>query len=371
MMDIKLYQVNMDRDENRVAFDSLERLERFQGTAVPKSEIYDRVFAGEVDTNSLEGVFAIFNMRHPAGYTGRSMSVSDIVEVVSSDSEDIKPGFYFCDSFGFKEVPFEPEKAVIPETMTVLYLAPGEKARVMEIDPSLRSMQRLVLGHIEGIYPFTEDVCIVCNDEAKINGMELNRAVYAENPEINMSYGELTKLFREKERDGSGKHVEGYIVFSQDSFTLPYSEESRTYVVSSDNKAFQANMSGYSIFGSCLDGTDPCVRLEAYMSNEKGGKDGWKIERCYMKEPGKEMIEIIAGPCFLCDCSGESYASLSDEQIQRYMKMFELPEQFFKMDGKFVAVPYDPDKKIDNIISQAKQKTEVESKPGKTPEQER
>lgn len=112
MMEIKLYQVNMDRDEQRVAFDSLERLKKFQGTDVPKSEIYDRVFAGEVDTNYLEGVYTIFNTNHPAGYTGRSMSVSDVLEVVSSDDKDIKPGFYFCDSFGFKEVPFEPEKAV-------------------------------------------------------------------------------------------------------------------------------------------------------------------------------------------------------------------------------------------------------------------
>lgn len=98
-----------------------------------------------------------------------------------------------------------------------------------------------------------------------------------------MSYGELTRLFRNVEQSGKG-HVEAYIVFTEDSFTKPYSEESRTYVFSSDNKAFQAGMGGYSIFGSCLDGTDPCVRLEAYMAAEKGGKAGWKIERCYMSQ---------------------------------------------------------------------------------------
>ena len=43
-------------------------------------------------------------------------------------------------------------------------------------------------------------------------------------------------------------------------------------------------MGGYSIYASCLDGTDPCVRLEGYMELEHGGKGGWKVEYCYIKD---------------------------------------------------------------------------------------
>ena len=43
-------------------------------------------------------------------------------------------------------------------------------------------------------------------------------------------------------------------------------------------------MSGYSIFGWALDGSDPGVRLEAYMAAEKGGANGWKVDYCYMEE---------------------------------------------------------------------------------------
>lgn len=100
---------------------------------------------------------------------------------------------------------------------------------------------------------------------------------------VEMSYSDLCKLFRNVERSGNG-HVSAYIVFTEDSFTPPYSEESRTYGLSSDNKAFQPGMGGYSIYGSCLDGTDPCLRMDAYMAAEKGGKNGWKIERCYMPQ---------------------------------------------------------------------------------------
>ena len=43
-MKIAIYQINPDRDENNVAFLNYENLERFQGSAALRSEIYDKVF---------------------------------------------------------------------------------------------------------------------------------------------------------------------------------------------------------------------------------------------------------------------------------------------------------------------------------------
>ena len=59
------------------------------------------------------------------------------------------------------------------------------------------------------------------------------------------------------------------------------------------HKAFQPNMGGYSIYGSSLDGTDVCVRLERYMVSERGEKDGWKIERCYFKKDDLEKVKDL------------------------------------------------------------------------------
>lgn len=59
----------------------------------------------------------------------------------------------------------------------------------------------------------------------------------------------------------------------------------------------------------------------------------------------RQMIDIIAGPCFLCDCSGENFGSLNDEQLQRYAKQFRFPEQFFKVGGEYKAVPFKPNNK--------------------------
>ena len=40
----------------------------------------------------------------------------------------------------------------------------------------------------------------------------------------------------------------------------------------------KSDMGGYSVYASCLDGSDPCVRLDGYMFDEHGGENGWKIE---------------------------------------------------------------------------------------------
>lgn len=107
-MNIKIYQVNMDRDVNNVCFMSLETLERLQGTSAIDSSIYDKVFSGEVKCESLEDVYIEFNLYHPKGYKARSLSVSDIVEIISENGTS---EFHYCDSVGFKKVEFVSEKA--------------------------------------------------------------------------------------------------------------------------------------------------------------------------------------------------------------------------------------------------------------------
>lgn len=121
----------------------------------------------------------------------------------------------------------------------VVLIEPGKVARAVEIDASLENMQKIVGGYIEAYYPFEELVCIVCNEEGKINGMPLNRAIYGED---------------------------------------------------------------------------------------------------------KEMLDIIAGPAFICDCRGEDFGSLSDEQTARFIKQFKHPERFFRSGNDIKAVPFDPQK---------------------------
>lgn len=119
----------------------------------------------------------------------------------------------------------------------VVLLEPDKLARTAEIGTSLEDLQKIVDGLIEAYYPFEEQVCIVCNEESKINGMQPNRSV--------------------KNEDGV-------------------------------------------------------------------------------------MVDFICGPAFICDCRGESFDSLSNEQLARYTKMFRYPEHLAKLNGQLIGIPFNP-----------------------------
>jgi len=68
--------------------------------------------------------------------------------------------------------------------MKVLRVEQYKPPFVKEIDPGLESLQSEVNGWIEAIYPFEDDVALICNEEGKINGLELNRALRDENGEV-------------------------------------------------------------------------------------------------------------------------------------------------------------------------------------------
>lgn len=180
-MKINIYQVNGERDAHRVMFVDSKYLEKAQGNSAIDSKIYDKIFSGDVDCKSLEDVFSKFNTDHPEGYRGRSLSVSDVVEVV--EGNEVEKGFYFCDTFGFKKVDFEPsltEDIVSKNMITVLYVQANHYPKTVSIDNTLEAMQKLVGGYIEEYMPFEDEVAIVCNEEGKMNGLPLNRAIYAE-----------------------------------------------------------------------------------------------------------------------------------------------------------------------------------------------
>lgn len=237
MMNAVIYQINPDRDKNKVAFTAYDKLADFQGSAKIDSSLYDKVFEGQVAAEDLEDIYRIFNVQQPENYGGRSMSVSDIVETVDEDTGECK--WNYCDTIGFKEVDFCPELASkeSSDKITVVMLEPGEKAYTCKVGTKLGELQSVVGGCIEAYYPFEEEVCIVCNDEGKFNGMSANRGIF--------------------------------------------------------------------------------------------GEDG-------------ELMDIIFGPFFICDCSGDNFGSLSEEQIEKYMKLYDLPEHFIKVHNETKAIKYEP-----------------------------
>ena len=61
--------------------------------------------------------------------------------------------------------------------MQVVVVEPKKKPVVQDIDSDLDSMQKIVGGPIEAIYPFEEPVALICNEEGKLLNLPLNRAL--------------------------------------------------------------------------------------------------------------------------------------------------------------------------------------------------
>ena len=53
-MDIKIYQINADRDTDGVKFLPHDYLKSVQGESTINASIYDEVFCGDVDCQTLE-----------------------------------------------------------------------------------------------------------------------------------------------------------------------------------------------------------------------------------------------------------------------------------------------------------------------------
>lgn len=66
-------------------------------------------------------------------------------------------------------------------SLDVLLVKPGEYPQMATIKGGLESLQAVVGGSIEAAYYFNDPVALVCNEEGKLNGMPLNRAIRDKN----------------------------------------------------------------------------------------------------------------------------------------------------------------------------------------------
>ena len=65
--------------------------------------------------------------------------------------------------------------------MFILVVEPQKEPQLKEITDDLQEMQAIVGGLIQIMYPFPEEVALVCNDEGKLLGLPLNRGLRDEN----------------------------------------------------------------------------------------------------------------------------------------------------------------------------------------------
>ena len=74
---------------------------------------------------------------------------------------------------------------MVENTLSVLKIAPGQFPQQVEIDSDLKALQEAVGGFIGASYLFADDpVAIVYNDDGKLMGLPLNRALRDEDGQM-------------------------------------------------------------------------------------------------------------------------------------------------------------------------------------------
>lgn len=171
-MYLRVFQINPDRDEHRLRFERLADVREFQGGERIDASLYDEVFRGEVDCETLEHAYALFNLVPPPLHRGHSMSVSDVIQT--------EEGCYYCDAVGFEKVDFDLSLTHKQDNLLrIVMVEPGLPAYESEIENRLEALQRAVGGNMEITSPFYREdgTVIVSNDEAKLIGMPGNRTI--------------------------------------------------------------------------------------------------------------------------------------------------------------------------------------------------
>lgn len=313
-MNVKIYQINADRDVNHLMFLSMFNLRKQGFDERINSEIYDLVFEGDVNAFNLEDVYYKFNADIPHGYKGRSLSVSDVVEV--SGDENIKDGFYFCDRFGFKSVEFN--------NTACRNILSTEEMRNLNIDdirfefPEGTAVKLIKMDNEPQMYEGLKGIVTSVDDIGQIHVQWENGSTLALNTK--------SDIF---EKDTLNNKLTVLLVNPK--------ETPKEVQIDDTLEAMQGLVEGY------IEEYMPFEDEIALVCNEEGKMKNMPLNRA-IYDKDKNISDIIAGPFFIVKAplESEKYESLPKELADKYSKKFKYPEKFYKVNGDIKVVPYNP-----------------------------
>ena len=149
-----------------------------------KEELYENLMAGRI--SALDEKLAALGQTQEDYLPSEIEKFKDATgyeEFLDFDPAEVKAALDDPEKSHADEMLSAAEK-VASEKMTVLVVEPMKEPYVKEIDPDLHSLQAEVGGDIGATYPYSDPVALVCNDEGKLIGLDLNRGLRDENGEI-------------------------------------------------------------------------------------------------------------------------------------------------------------------------------------------
>jgi hypothetical protein len=151
----------------------------------------------------------------------------------------------------------EAQEHAAPEKMTVLVVEPRKEPYLKEIDPGLHSLQAEVGGAIAASYPFSDPVGLVCNDEGKLIGLELNRSLRDEEGNL---YDIMAGTFL-------------VVSLGEEDFTSPPTELAQKYMEHFKQPEQFINLNG-QIIALPVESENPLCTAEMIVEDDYGIIDG-------------------------------------------------------------------------------------------------
>lgn len=204
------------------------------------------------------------------------------------------------------------------EKISVVLVEVGKLPRLVEIENTLETMQSLVGGNIEEYMPFHDEVAIVCNEEGKMRGLPLNRAIYTNNRKIlDIIAGDFFVAYAPKGTDKFQSMPKDLAKKYEEYFKKPESFDSvgKYYIVEVLSKEVCRYLIGTRVIAKIAG--DPA--RQATIKDIAGNKwpkeqiDAiWPIEDVYAQATLDEVYEILCG----MDLGG---CLTTDETIRNYV----------------------------------------------------
>ena len=93
-----------------------------------------------------------------------------------------------------------------------------------------------------------------------------------------------------------------------------------------------------NVVGGTVQAMYPYDDAVALVANDEGKVLGLPMNRALRDDDGA-VYDIVHGTFFICGLSEDSFTSLTDEQLQRFMRIYATPELFLRMNNQLVILP--------------------------------
>lgn len=98
MINFTILQIDPTVDNCHYLFTGTKEIKKLGLPFPPPESIYREVYSSSQEKFDPEGIYKKFNLYTPEDYTGRSLSVSDIIRYKTKSGDTLN---LYCDSFGF------------------------------------------------------------------------------------------------------------------------------------------------------------------------------------------------------------------------------------------------------------------------------